>query len=65
MFCKHKQAKPLYLSKVDAIYYCPDCKKYAKGMVDLNEKERQQLRWRRGSRGLGDISNYLYLGGYD
>lgn len=65
MFCKHTQAKTLYLSKEEIegkrlhIYYCPSCKKYAK------ESIKHKLRWRCATKGLGDISSYIYIGGYE
>lgn len=72
LFCKHEKSKILYISrkvvnnKKDYIYYCPNCKKYAKGRVlfDKNgkfasETVKSSLKW---SKKLGDLTGYIYLG---
>lgn len=64
LFCKHLNEKILYNKKekanditdFDKIYYCPDCKKYAR----FNSFSGTKCRY---SKKLGDISDYLYIGG--
>lgn len=71
-FCKHENAKILYASRKvinnrkDYIYYCQDCRKYARGTTLLNDKgkfvaltDKKSLKW---SKKLGDITGYTYLG---